>query len=288
MLKYLWRVALGLSLLAVAPAAFSQAEVEYPVFDGVWETGWGRMALWQAADAVWGVFGSRGEIGGHVTQDGRFQFFWENGPDAFGTGWLDLGENGDRFEGRWFNDADISEHGSLEGDFLWANTFEIGDREVLTYEPGESPPPAITAPAAATGEAESPEVPLEEAAEPPMEPEFHGDSTGAWSGTWDTGRGYLVLAAADGEAIGSFGENGVLDGTVEGATLTATWTTTGDDGVSLSGEAIFWLDEDGATFRGTYNSSDEPDVWRVWSGVKVSESSESPEVSGEEEGSAEE
>jgi len=247
--------------------AQSQAGAEYPQFEGIWETDWGRVALWQANDAVWGVYGSQGEIGGHIGNDGVWRFTYETGPDEMGTGWFTLDDDGLGFQGFYYSSIEPDQHGPWEGTLLGPNEYEVSDRAALDYEPGETPPapvvlepqPGPTAPVPTPGE-----TAIEE------EPAFTGEANSAWSGTWDTGRGYLVLIATDSTVYGSFNENGVFQGTVEDNAINATWSITNPDNTVTTGEALFYLSEDGASFRGTYSKSSDPNLWLPWLGSKVS------------------
>jgi hypothetical protein len=263
-------------LLIVAAPSPAQETNPIPQFQGIWETDWGKMALWQASDLVWGVYGAKGEIGGHVKLDGKFEFTWDDSPDGRGSGWMELSEDASRFDGQWLTDLEIGKNGAIHGELLGPNDFEIADRAALEWEPGEaqvSQPPAETSGETETAQSEETGeesgTSSEESGETARAP--IGDITAAWTGRWDTGRGELILTidAANSNVTGTFGENGDLEGTLENTAFSGTWTTTSDDGTVTQGEVLFWLSEDGLSFRGTYNVSDQPDVWLVWSGTKI-------------------
>ncbi len=308
MIKHVARWGIVAVLAIASFPIFAQGTDDFPRFGGIWETDRGPMALWQAEDAVWGLYGDSHEIGGHIREDGAFSFSWDEGVDGHGRGWFRLSEDGDSIRGMWLNDLEISDHGTWDGEYVAPNTFPIGDAEALEYEPEEeiTPPEEIPEPEPTPEESpavegppefipleveespsDEPAEPIEEAPdeepeeEPDAEPEEEPDeepvvpptSSGdvsVWIGTWNTGRDYRVLGVDDdGNIIGSFGESGVLQGTVEGSTLSATWHQTAEDGSVSDGEAVFWLAEDGESFRGTYSMSTEPDVWLVWNGDKM-------------------
>jgi hypothetical protein len=261
-------------LLAVAMPGWSQSEGTKPVpqFQGIWETDWGKMALWQAEDLVWGVYGTKGEIGGRVNSDGKLEFTWDDSPDGRGSGWMALGEDLSRFDGQWLTDIEIGKNGAIHGELLGPNNFDIADRAALEWEPGEA---QVSPPAAETPEETEP-VPPEEPSAPPSEESGQtgesaaiSDYAAAWTGHWDTSRGELALTVDGVDVTGTFGVNGEVAGTIETTTFKGTWTVTADDGTVTQGEVLFWLSEDGLTFRGTYDVSDQPDVWLVWSGTEI-------------------
>ena len=254
-------------LLAFGPAVGAQdAGQDYPRFEGIWETDLGRMALWQANDAVWGIYSGYGEIGGHIEEDGVFRFWYEDDPDDEGTGWFALNDDGQGFYGFYYSSIEPSVHGRWEGTLLGPNNYEISDRDALNYEPGEEyVPPTDGGPEVPPSSA-PPEVSVPATDESETEV-----STTAWTGTWDTGRGYLVLAVSESTIYGSFGEEGIIEGELAGDTLSATWSVTLDDGTIDQGEALFTIAEDGASFRGTYNRSDDPNLWLPWIGTKLTD-----------------
>ena len=270
------KTTLLIALLLVGFPAFAQ-EAEIPDFQGIWDTDMGTMALWQQNEYVWGLYGDEEEIGGYITENGVLNFKWDSSPDGMGTGWFRMNDDGTGFEGRFLNDIELSEQGDWDGELLGENSFNIGDPEALNYQPGdelfqpdEEPdtdlPDGIDETADVT-DAETPEEP--EDAEVPDETVDSTDGLSSWGGTWETARGYIVMAVSEDSIVGSFGEYGKLEATVQGTALSGTWSITDEEGNSLEGEMVYWLSEDGLSFRGTYNSSDEPDLWLVWSGTKV-------------------
>ncbi len=257
-----------LSILIISVPAFAQAD-DYVRYDGIWETGRGPLALWQAGDAVYGVFGSNGTLGGHVNADGILNFSYEDGPDEVGTGRFVMNDDLVSFIGLYSSRIDQSESGSWNGNYLGPNGYEVDDRAALNYNAGEIPSEEEVAEPVAPEEIE----PGEE-----IEPtEFFIDQENSWNGTWDTGRGYLVLTASETTVIGSFGETGIFQGGIDGDTLLATWSMTGENGSELDGEAVFTLASDGLSFRGTYSQLDIPNLWLPWMGTKVTRSVIEPE-----------
>jgi hypothetical protein len=238
----------------------------WPQFGGIWETTEGKMALWQAEDKVWGIYTGSSEIGGYIREDGKLHFWYERGSDDMGMGWLEISEDGRAFEGFYTSSLDPGEHDSWGGTWIGPNNFAIGDVAALAYEPDDI----------VTGADEDSETPgdqdntvLASDLEDALDSGITIDTDSAWGGTWDTERGFLVLAVSEGWVFGSFGEDGVIEGTAENSTLSATWSVTRDDGTLLEGEALFTLSEDSINFRGTYNSLDDPNLWLPWMGSKL-------------------
>jgi len=179
-----------------------------------------------------------------------------------GFGWLQLNSDAASFTGEYTSSTQTAVHGSWDGTFLGLNGFDVGDIAALEYEPGQEAPGTTVRP-------QQGQVPPEIATQPSGETTVLTPS--AWNGTWDTARGALVLAV-DGVSIeGSFGESGVLQGTIENASVRATWRVLKTDGSETSGECLFTLSEDGKSFRGTYDDSAAPDLWLPWQGTKVSD-----------------
>ncbi len=238
----------------------------WPQFGGIWETTEGKMALWQAEDKVWGIYTGSSEIGGYIREDGKLHFWYERGSDDMGMGWLEISEDGRAFEGFYTSSLDPGEHDSWGGTWIGPNNFAIGDVAALDYVPGDT----------LTADADDTDTPDDQAdtvlasdLEDAVDSGMTIDTDSAWGGTWDTERGFLVLAVSEGWVFGSFGEDGVIEGTAENATLSASWSVTRDDGTLLEGEALFTLSEDSINFRGTYNSTDDPNLWLPWMGSKI-------------------
>jgi len=266
-----------LTFILLMSPGYSQepGDSDYPEFTGIWDTGMGRLALWQARDAVWGYYEGNGEIGGHIKEDGVYHFYYEVASGDMGMGWLELTDDGLGFEGFYASTLETDTNGTWEGTFVAPNSFEIGDRNALNYQPiepvTETETPDTQPVAGDPGEEPddgSDEEPFDDAGEIVVDP----DLLAIWTGTWDTQRGYLVLTVGSTGIFGSFGENGVFQGTVSENTLSATWSFTDEDGNISEGEALFTISEDGTSFRGTYNDSTEPNLWLPWMGSKASSS----------------
>lgn len=258
--------------LGVSFVVNGQEKKEWPMFQGIWDTDRGQLALWQVDDKVWGIFGAEAEIGGHIRPDGFLDFVWDNLPDAKGSGWFRLTNNGKSLEGYYITDLDINLQGPWNGKLIGPNNFELGDRQALKWKPGDT---EIN-----TKKATAPTDKIETATEPQKEearvekdltvPKFTGDPIAAWTGIWETTQGEMVLVINETSAEGKFGESGKISGSIDGGVLSGQWSGIGADGSTVSGELMFWLAPDGKTFRGTYNVADQPDLWLVWSGTKLS------------------
>jgi len=270
-----------LSMMAYA----QDSEEGYPQFGGIWDTDRGIVALWQAGDAVWGIYEGHGELGGHIDEDGMFRFWYEEDPADMGTGWFELMDT-ETLEGAYNSAIEMSEHGNWTGTFLGPNNYEVGDEEALNYDPENDSGSIVDSnnveDDSGEGEESESETGGEDAEENPDPETESGDqdnesnisdteSAVLWTGTWNTGRGYLVLMVDDSEIYGSFGENGVFEGTIDGSEISAIWSVTNEDGSVTEGEALFYISEDGTSFRGTYNSSENPDLWLPWMGTKETE-----------------
>ncbi len=258
-------LALILWILATPLHAQDQPAPEWPKFDGIWATSRGQLALWQADDAVYGVYEKNGTLGGHIDADGILRFSYEEGSDDMGSGWLQLNVDGASFTGEYTSSTQTAVHGSWDGTFLGLNSFDVGDIAALEYVPGQEIP---VAPGTEVRPPQG-EVPPEITTQPSGETTVPTPS--AWNGTWDTARGTLVLAV-DGVSIeGSFAQSGVLEGTIEDATVRATWRILETGGSETSGECLFTISDDAKSFRGTYDDSAAPDLWLPWQGTKVSD-----------------
>lgn len=289
MSRFIPSLILVLVMTIAAPIVGAQVEDEatYPDFEGIWEVeglfdiSSCVMAIWQANEKVWGYFGSEGEIGGYINEDGRLVFMWEFYPDGKGTGWVRTAEEGEVVEGIWSSDIELSEHGSWDGVRIGPNNYEVGDKEALNYDPSIEQVVEVdetdAEDANAVGDTAGEEIVIDETdgdeqtdeGDRESDEETQPGTLELWPGTWDTDRGFLVLAIVEGEIVGTFGENGVLQGTVEGNTLSGEWSDIDAEGNASEGDAVFWLAEDGLSFRGTYNNANEPDLWLVWSGELV-------------------
>lgn len=263
---------LGLVLLAgifmaVQTGAQDDVNGDFPLYDGIWDTDLGILALWQANDAVFGIYGSYAEIGGHINEDGILHFTYDNDPNDMGSGWFEISSDGTAFDGMYTSTMDTSIGGTWDGTRLGPNEFDVNDREALNYQPGDTPPDYSEG---GEGEEEaSDDSEAEDEDLPEESEEFSGDVASAWSGSWDTNRGQLVLTVEEGSVSGSFGDGCNFEGTITGTTINGVWSMTDDEGNETSGEVLFNLSEDGMSFRGTYNSTEEPDLWLAWHGTKV-------------------
>jgi hypothetical protein len=264
-------------LLGILPAmSLAQENIvsgDFPVYDGIWDTDMGPLALWQANDAVWGVYGSKAVMGGHIDSDGILRFYYEDNPDDMGSGWLKVTGDGSTLEGLYTSSVEMRIQGTWNGTMLGPNDFAVGDREALNYQPGDLPP--VESADAAVAETSDETTTAEETttdetiAAEEIPAEFAGDVVSAWTGTWDTTRGELVLTVADIDATGTFGDGCEFTGTISGTTLNGTWTMIDSTGTVTSGEVLFSLSEDGLSFRGTYSTSTAPDLWLAWQGTKI-------------------
>jgi hypothetical protein len=297
MIKYFTRLITAIIVIAFVIPAFAE-ETKLQLFDGIWSTDRGQMALWQVEgnDEVWGLYGKYGKIGGHVSSDdGIFRFIWDEGVDGRGTGWIKLKSDGKVFDGQWLTELNIAQHGSWHGDYLGPNAFEIGDQAALTWQPGteNTTEPETVKPEDTTGPSEKPsdssttEKPSDSAT-PEKEKEnieqkvnedagFTGDASTIWSSIWETARGELVIIVTDKKAQGTFGKSGTLQGNIDGANFSGTWSETLEDGTAIDGQFFFELNADGSEFRGSYNKTAESHLWLPWSGTKKIDSTESKE-----------
>jgi hypothetical protein len=103
------------ALLLLLLAAQAPGAGEAPDFSGTWETTYGQMVLNQDGDEIlgWYDYGGISPIEGSLDGSGRFVFTYTE-PDASGTGWFVLAEDGSSFQGRWSPDGS-SEWYSWEG-----------------------------------------------------------------------------------------------------------------------------------------------------------------------------
>jgi hypothetical protein len=71
------------------------------LWDGVWDTSFGRMRLVQEADRVYGFYesGEHSRVDGHLDGD-RFTFRYQE-PKAAGEGWFELSADAQGFAGSW-------------------------------------------------------------------------------------------------------------------------------------------------------------------------------------------
>ncbi|MFH1675903.1 MAG: hypothetical protein ABIC40_02675 [bacterium] len=283
MLKKIFVILPIFIILLIPFVSFGQDEQKVPVYEGIWQTDRGVVALWQAENAVWGVFGSVGEIGGYIKNDGRLEFMWEVYPDGIGTGWFRLGDEDRKIEGYWYDDVQLNEHGVWNGTSIGPNNYELGDREALKYNPENPPEETGNPPEIETNIEPGPEIPtITPAPETPAEiapaetvkPAVNEDAITLWSGTWETDRGFLIVSFEEDNAVGTFDENGVIDAKAAGLVLDGKWTITAEDGTVTEGEFAFWLTDNRMNFKGTYNYSTESNLWLVWSGKKVVEKPE--------------
>jgi hypothetical protein len=256
-----------IGLLPLQSTAQESYTGDFPIFDGIWDTEMGIVAMWQANDAVYAVYKSNANLGGHIDENGVLQFGYEDSPDDLGSGWFKIVGDGHELEGYYNSSLEPAVHGTWNGTWLGPNEFDVNDRDALNYQAGDtgstySPEQAVETPAA-------PEVEVEVPVEEPQG--FTGDAEIAWTGGWDTTRGELEINIEDGVVTGTFGDNCTLEGTITGSTLTGTWSITDEDGNVTTGDLLFSLSEDGMSFRGTYNSTTEPDLWLAWHGSKLSE-----------------
>ncbi|HEX9746319.1 MAG TPA: hypothetical protein VGB30_12910 [bacterium] len=275
-MKYSALVLTALLIIFSAGIAHSQDQA-YPDFGGIWDTSRGTLAIWQAEDSVFGIYGPYGEIGGHVQEDGTLEFLWSEEPDDYGNGWIKLGDDGNSFDGMWFSVIEMDQHDTWRGEKLDENHYELADRAALDHVPGTTPETPGATDETGTPDDGMAELPADNSdqsvdEEPVIEPAIpEGDIDALWSGVWDTARGDLAILIVDGVATGTFRELGSIEGTIDGPIINATWSETTDTGVEVSGSVIFWLSEDGTTFRGSYNVETNPDLWLAWSGEKTSD-----------------
>jgi len=247
------------SFIAPLPSYGQTSDPAIPVFDGIWETDVGRLALWQADNTVWGVYGAVGEIGGTINEDGVFNFNYEQGASEWGRGRMRLNDDARSFTGTYQSTAKESVHGDWNGTWFAANTFDVGDRSALEYIPNNIPPEL--------GENTTPEEPV--TPEETEQPEPVAVASSAWTGAWDTNLGYIETTAVGSAVTGTFGYDGTLTGTARDNALNATWSMSEYDGTELSGEAFFEISADGLSFRGNYLITGDG-VWLAWHGTKTS------------------
>ncbi|MCX6647697.1 MAG: hypothetical protein NTY09_15245 [bacterium] len=207
---------------------------DFPVYDGIWDTDLGTLAMWQANDAVWGVYGDKAVMGGHIDADGILRLFYEDNPDDMGSGWLKIVGDGSAIEGSYTSSVEMRIQGTWNGTYLGPNDFEVGDREALNYQPGDLPPgESVDETETATSE----ETTSEEVVTTETPQEFAGDVVSAWTGTWDSTRGELVFSVEETNVTGTFGDGCEFTGTISETTLN--------------------------------NTSTEPDLWLAWQGTKI-------------------
>jgi len=247
------------SSIVTVPSYGQTSDPAIPVFDGIWETEVGRMALWQADDTVWGVYGTIGEIGGTINEDGVLNFNYTLGASEWGRGRMRMNDDARSFSGSYQSTAKESEHGDWNGTWFAANTFDVGDRNALEYIPTNIPPEL--------GENTTPEEPA--IPEETEQPEPVAVASSAWTGAWDTNLGYIETTASGSAVTGTFGYDGVLTGTARDNALNATWSMSEYDGTELTGEAFFEIGADGLSFRGNYLITGDG-VWLAWHGTKTS------------------
>lgn len=258
-----------LALFPLRAAAQDNYAGDYPVYDGIWDTNLGTLALWQANDAVYGIYGNHALLGGHIDDDGVLHFSYEDDPDDMGTGWFKIIGDGTEFEGSYNSSVVMSIHDTWNGTYLGPNEFEIGDRDALDYQAGDAPPDYSGDGTGEETSEDSDTTDTEEEETGDEAGEFTGDVASAWAGTWDTNRGELEFSVEDENVTGTFGDEGEVEGTISGTSVSGTWANTDDEGNATSGEVLFTLSEDGMSFRGTYNTTDEPDLWLAWHGTKM-------------------
>lgn len=262
-----------IGLLPVHSHAQTAIDGDYPIYDGLWETDLGVLAMWQENDAVWGIYLSSSVLGGRIDDDGILHFRYEENPDDRGSGWFKVSEDGSAFEGYYTSEIEPSIHDNWIGTWLGPNFYEVDDREALNYQPGEIPPDPDEDEDIdddnvdlLSGDSDDSDTD-DDTPEPPSE--FTGDPESAWNGAWETNLGEMELIIDAGNVTGTWGEGGSFEGTISGSTLNGTWLIVDEDGNETGGEVLFSLSEDGVGFRGTYNTSDEPNLWLAWHGTKL-------------------